>query len=144
MLYNYIIKENGGKFLFKLGDVMEKSKALNVNPVVLAFVGDAVYSLFVREKLIFETDSKSGELNKLATKEVNACAQAEFIKEIMPLLTEEEIGVFKRARNAKKTTKAKHATVAEYNASTGFEALLGFLYLTGDNDRLNFLLNKGK
>ena len=122
---------------------MDKSKAINVNPIVLAFVGDAVYSLFVREKLIFEKDSKSGELNKLATNSVNACAQAEFVKEILPLLTEEELGIFKRARNAKKGTKAKHATVAEYNASTGFEALLGYLYLTGDNDRLNFLLNKG-
>ena len=129
--------------MFRLGDVMDKSKALNVNPVALAFVGDAVYSLFVREKLIFEKDSKSGELNKLATNSVNACAQAEFVKEILPLLTEEELGIFKRARNAKKGTKAKHATVAEYNASTGFEALLGYLYLTGDNDRLNFLLNKG-
>ena len=122
---------------------MDKSKAINVNPIVLAFVGDAVYSLFVREKLIFEKDSKSGELNKLATNSVNACAQAEFVKDILPLLTEEELGIFKRARNAKKGTKAKHATVAEYNASTGFESLLGYLYLTGDNDRLNFLLNKG-
>lgn len=122
---------------------MDKTKAINVSPIVLAFVGDAVYSLFVREKLIFEKDSKSGELNKLATGSVNACAQAEFVKEILPLLTEEELGIFKRARNAKKATKAKHATVAEYNASTGFEALLGFLYLTGDNERLNFLLNKG-
>lgn len=122
---------------------MDKSKAINVNPIVLAFVGDAVYSLFVREKLIFENDSKSGELNKLATKSVNACAQAEFIKDILPFLTKEELGVFKRARNAKKGTKAKHATVAEYNASTGFEALLGYLYLTGEYDRLNFLLNKG-
>lgn len=122
---------------------MDKSKALNVNPIVLAFVGDAVYSLFIREKLIFETDCKTGRLNKLATNSVNACAQSEFIKEILPLLTEEELGVFKRARNAKKSTKAKHATVAEYNAATGFEALLGYLYLTGDFDRLNFLLNKG-
>ena len=130
--------------MFRLGDVMDKSKALNVNPVALAFVGDAVYSLFVREKLIFETDCKTGQLNKLATDSVNACAQSEFIKEILPLLTEEELGVFKRARNAKKPTKAKHATVAEYNAATGFEALLGFLYLTGEYDRLNFLLNKGK
>ena len=123
---------------------MDKQKALNVNPIVLAFVGDAVYSLFIREKLTFETDYKSGELNKLSTLEVNAIAQSEFVKEIIPLLNEEELGVFKRARNAKKTTKAKHASVAEYNASTGFEALLGFLYLTGQNQRLNFILNKGK
>lgn len=129
--------------LFKLGEIMDKNKALLTSPVVLAFVGDAVYSLFVREKFTFQSDAKAGELNKLATKEVNAVAQAEFIKEIMPLLNECELGVFKRARNAKKGTKAKHASVADYNQATGFEAVLGFLYLTGDIDRLNFLLNKG-
>ena len=129
--------------MFKLGEIMDKSKAINLSPIVLAFLGDAVYSLFVREKLTFISDYKSGELNKLATSEVNAGAQAEFVKEIIPLLTEEELGVFKRGRNAKKANKAKHATVSDYNASTGFEALLGYLYLTGDNDRLNFLLNKG-
>lgn len=122
---------------------MDKNKALNVSPVVLAFVGDAVYSLFVREKLTFETDYKSGALNRLSSNQVNAVAQAEFVKQILPLLTEEELGVFKRARNAKKATKAKNASISDYNASTGFEALLGFLYLTGQNSRLNFLLNKG-
>ncbi|MBE5754261.1 MAG: Mini-ribonuclease 3 [Clostridiales bacterium] len=122
---------------------MDKNKANNVSPIVLAFVGDAVYSLFVREKLTFETDYKAGELQKLSAKEVNAGAQAELVKEILPLLTEEEIGIFKRARNTKKGTKAKNASVADYNASTGFEALLGYLYLTGQNERLNFILNKG-
>lgn len=129
--------------MFKLGDKMDKQKANNVNPIVLAFVGDAVYSLFVREKLTFYKDCKTGELNRLATKEVNASAQAEFVKSIMTLFNEEELCIFKRARNAKKTTKAKHASVTEYNTATGFEAVLGYLYLIGDNDRLNFLLNKG-
>ncbi len=122
---------------------MDKNKANNVSPIVLAFVGDAVYSLFVREKLTFETDYKAGELQKLSANEVNAVAQAELVKEILPMLTEEEIGIFKRARNTKKGTKAKNASVADYNASTGFEALLGYLYLTGQNERLNFILNKG-
>ena len=122
---------------------MDKQKVNNLNPIVLAFVGDAVYSLFVRERLTFESDFKTGELNKLATKEVNATAQAEFIKEITPLLTEEELSVFKRARNAKKTTKSKSATIADYNSATGFEAVLGYLYLTGQTDRLNLILNKG-
>lgn len=130
--------------MFRLGDVMDKQKANNVNPIVLAFVGDAVYSLFVRERLTFSNDAKSGTLNKLATAEVNACAQAEFVKEIQPLFNDDELAVFKRARNAKKPTKAKHASVAEYNTATGFEAVLGYLYLIGDNDRLNFLLNKGQ
>jgi len=130
--------------VFKLGEKMNKTKALNLNPIVLAFVGDAVYSLFVRERLTFYSDFKAGELNKLATSEVKATAQSEFVKEIYPLLNQEEIAVFKRARNAKKTTKAKNATVCEYNNATGLEAVLGFLYIIGDNDRLNFLLNKGE
>ena len=130
--------------MFKLGEIMDKNKAKNLNPIVLAFVGDAVYSLFVRERLTFTSDSKTGELNAKATAEVNAVAQAEFLKNIMPLLDEDELSIFKRARNAKKPTKAKHASVAEYNIATGFEAILGYLYLIGQNDRLNFLLNEGK
>ncbi len=130
--------------MFHIDEIMDKDKANNLSPVVLAFVGDAVYSLFVRERLTFFSDQKTGELNKLAVKEVNAQAQAEFYKEIEYLLTEEEKAVFRRGRNAKKTTKSKSASTAEYNASTGFEALLGYLYLTGNKDRLNFILNKGK
>lgn len=129
--------------MFKLGDKLDKTKATNINPIVLAFVGDAVYSLFVRERLAFNSDKKSGELNKIAVSEVKASAQAKFVGEIMDLLNEEEAGVFKRARNAKKTTRAKSASVVEYNMSTGFEAVLGYLYIKGDIERLNFLLNKG-
>ena len=129
--------------MFELGQRMDKIKAKNLSPIVLAFVGDAVYSLFVREKLTFEFDSKSGELNKLATSVVNASAQAEFVNEIMPLFTEEELAIYKRARNAKKSTKAKHASVSEYNSATGFESVLCYLYLIGDNERLNLILSKG-
>ena len=129
--------------MFKLGDVMDCQKAKNLNPIVLAFIGDAVYSLFVRERLTFQSDFKTGELNILATAQVNAGAQSSFLKEILELLSEDELSIFKRARNAKKGTRAKHASVADYNTATGFEAVLGYLYLIGDLDRLNFLLNKG-
>lgn len=129
--------------MYKLGEKMDSHKAKNLNPIVLAFVGDAVFSLFVREKLAFSSDLKSGQLNKLATAQVKATAQAELAKQIMPLFNEEELAIFKRARNARKTTKAKNATIAEYNASTGLEAVVGYLHVIGDNDRLNFLLNKG-
>ena len=129
--------------MFNLGDKMDVVRAKNVNPIILAFVGDAVYSLFVREKLVFSCDKKTGEMNKLAVSMVRASAQAEFLGEIINLLDEDELAIYKRARNAKKPTKAKSASVAEYNCSTGFEAVLGYLYLTGNIDRLNFLLNKG-
>ena len=123
---------------------MDVKQALNANPIVLAFVGDAVYTLYVRKKLTVQTDFKAGEMQKLSINEVNANAQALFVKDIMDILTEEELGVFKRARNAKKSTKAKHASVIDYNMATGFEAVLGFLYLTGQNERLNLILNKGE
>ena len=130
--------------MFKLGDVVDKSKANSLSPIVLAFIGDAVFSLFVRERLSLSSDYKTGELNKRAVSEVNAIAQAEFAREILPLLTEEETAIFKRARNAKKSTKSKSASVIDYHLSTGFEALLGYLYITGQIDRLNYILYRGK
>ena len=75
--------------------------------------------------------------------EVRATAQAEFYDRIKGLFTEEEDNIFHRARNAKKGTRAKSASVTEYNISTGFEAVLGFLYLVGDIERINYLLNQG-
>ena len=130
--------------MFLLGDKMDKAKVVNLNPIVLAFVGDAVYSLFVREQLTFSSDCKTGELNKYATRKVSAIAQAELVNSILPYLSEEELAVFKRARNAKKTTKAKHASISQYNLSTGFEAVIGYLYMIGEIDRLNYLLNLGE
>ena len=115
-----------------------------MNPVVLAFLGDAVYTLYVREKCALGSDAKAGTLHKLAADTVNAGAQAGFADRILPLLSEEELSVFRRARNAKKGTKAKHSTVSDYNKSTGLEALLGYLYITGEYARLGELLAKGE
>lgn len=130
--------------MFKIGDIIDKEKANNISPVVLAFIGDAVYSLYIREKLVFSKDYKTGELNKLATSEVKATSQAEYVQKIMPYLTEDEVLIYKRGRNAKKPTKSKSASVSEYNSSTGFEALLGYLYIIGNYERLNYILNKGR
>ena len=128
--------------MFNFSSKLSKASARQLSPITLAFVGDAVYTLFVREKIVFENDLKGAELNKRTSAVVKATAQAEFVKKIMPLLTEEEVDIFKRARNAKKGTRAKSASVSEYNASTGFEALVGYLYLIGEMDRLNFLLGE--
>ncbi len=130
--------------MFDFSEKMDKTKAYNLSPVVLAFVGDAVYSLFIREKLTFEADYKPNDLNKLAVQEVKASAQAEVANSLLSLFTEEELSIFRRGRNAKKTSRAKSASASEYNASTGLEAVIGYLYLTGNNQRLNFILNKGK
>ena len=77
--------------MFNLQQKMDRAKAKELNPVVLAFVGDAVYSLFVRKELCFNFDKKAGELNKLAVEKVKATAQAEFYNKIKDLLTEEEV-----------------------------------------------------
>ncbi len=116
-------------------------KARNLSPVTLAFVGDAVYSLYVRSRLTLSTDFGTGTLQKLTSAEVSAHGQSELLEKIMLKFTQEEEAVFKRGRNAKKATKSKSASVAEYNRSTGFEAVLGYLYLTGQYQRIGELLN---
>ncbi len=124
-------------------DKITEEKAFMLNPVVLAFVGDAVYSLFVRESLAVNVDKKSGVLSEMAAEIVQAKAQAKKADEMLPELTERESAVFMRARNAKKPTRAKHSSISEYNKSTGFEAVLGYLYLSGQTERLDYILHFG-
>lgn len=126
--------------MFNQKGIFSEDDAKQLSSIALAFVGDAVYSLYVRQKLVESNDSKTGELNKISSEIVCAKAQSKRIIELMPILTEEEIAIFKRARNAKKGAKAKHASVVEYNNSTGFEAVLGYLYLTGNSQRLEYIL----
>ncbi len=130
--------------MFKIEDKLDVKTAKQLSSITLAFIGDAVHSLYVREKLVFLKDDKGSNLNKKTSEMVRASAQADFIDKIYSVLTEEEIDIFKRARNTKKGTRAKSATVSEYNKATGFEALIGYLYVTGNIDRLNYLLNYEK
>ena len=129
-----------GENLFNQKGIFSEDDAKQLSSIALAFVGDAVYSLYVRQKLVESNDSKTGELNKISSEIVCAKAQSKRIIELMSILTEEEIAIFKRARNAKKGAKAKNASVVEYNNSTGFEAVLGYLYLTGNSQRLEYIL----
>ena len=127
--------------MFDFFTTVSVEHARNLSPVTLAFVGDAVYSLYVRERLVLSTDFKTGELQKLTSKEVSAHGQSMLLEKLQPLFTEEENEIFRRGRNAKKATKSKNASVAEYNRSTGFEAVLGYLYLTGQYKRIDQLLD---
>ncbi len=111
-----------------------------LSPSVLAFVGDAVYGLYVRTKLS-EVNRPSGELHKLSVKLVNATAQAEAFKLIEPMLTEKELSVFKRGRNFHTGNTPKNSTGGEYHTATGLETLFGFLYLSNENDRAKELFN---
>lgn len=114
-------------------------EAKQMNPVTLAFLGDAVYSLYVRERMV-RKGGKPSEFQRAASKVVSARGQSAFLENVLPLFSQEEEEIYRRGRNAKKATKSKHATAAEYNRSTGFEAVLGYLYLTENEERLYFLL----
>lgn len=116
-------------------------KAKQISPVTLAFVGDAVYSLFVRqEEVLLAPDLKLIGLQKRTANKVSAIGQSQLLKTVESLFTEEEQEIYHRGRNAKKTTRSKSASVIDYNRSTGFEAVLGFLYLCGRVDRIKQLL----
>ncbi|MCD8201150.1 MAG: Mini-ribonuclease 3 [Clostridia bacterium] len=120
---------------------VDRETAKRISPITLAFVGDAVQSLIVRRALALSADVKPAEHQRLAAKKVSAIGQSELLERIEGYLTDEERDVFRRARNAKKPTHAKHATSAEYSRSTGIEAVIGYLYLTGEYDRVEELLN---
>ena len=119
---------------------LTKLEAAQLNPVALAFVGDTVYSLYVRERLALSGCGKVAQLQKVAAQVVSAKGQSEFLEKVLPLFTEEEGEIFRRGKNAKKATKSKSASSLEYNRSTGLEAVLGYLYLTGNEERIRELL----
>ena len=123
------------------GENLTKEQAKRTNPVTLAFVGDAVYALYVRERLVKSSAGKVGDYQRSSAKILSARGQSEFLAEIEELFTEEEKEIFLRGRNAKKATKSKNASPAEYNRSTGLESVVGFLYLTGDVKRIEELLS---
>ncbi|MBE5752598.1 MAG: Mini-ribonuclease 3 [Clostridiales bacterium] len=123
------------------GENLTKEQAKRTNPVTLAFVGDAVYALYVRERLVKSNAGKVGDYQRSSAKILSARGQSEFLAEIEELFTEEEKEIFLRGRNAKKATKSKNASPAEYNRSTGLESVIGFLYLTGDVKRIEELLS---
>ena len=122
---------------------IEEAQARIKNPQVLAFIGDAVYSLYVRNLIATNNDGKSGELHKLSTKYVKAKSQSETIEKLLPLFNETEMEVFKRGRNYKTQSVAKNSSVQEYHRATGFEAVIGYLYLSGQIERLNEFLRIG-
>ncbi|MBQ8319263.1 MAG: Mini-ribonuclease 3 [Clostridia bacterium] len=120
---------------------LDKTAAKQLNPVVLAFVGDAVYSLYVRSRLVCSGEGRASEFQRAASRIVSAKGQSDFLETLLPRLTEEEAELYRRGRNAKKATKSKNASAVDYNRSTGFETVLGFLYLTGDEGRIEELLS---
>lgn len=109
-------------------------------PLALAYLGDAVYSLYVRRRLIAEGCEKSGALNEAALGYVTAEAQAALMRRMEPHLSEDEHDVFRRAANSTKLRRPKHASASDYRLATGFEAVLGMLFWIGDVPRIEELL----
>ena len=114
----------------------------SLSPLTLAFVGDTVFDLLTRCELVCEANRPVNALHNLASKQVCASAQAEGIKKIMPLLTEDETAVFKRGRNAHVGSKAKNASSSDYHYATGLESLFGWLWLKGETDRIIYLYSE--
>lgn len=110
-------------------------------PLVLAYIGDGVYEVYVRGRLLLENpDLPAHKLHVLATKHVKAHAQSNSMLAVEPMLSETELAIYKRGRNAKSATVPKHADLADYRRATGFEALVGYLHLQGEQERLTKIM----
>lgn len=132
--------ENKTGCLPQAGITVSEKQAREMNPLVLAYIGDSVQMLYVRTRTALETGSKAGVLHKAVSQEVKAHTQAVAAERILPLLTSDEEGIFRRAKNSHTNNIAKNATSVDYRKATGFEALMGYLYITGQGDRLKEII----
>lgn len=110
------------------------------SPLTLAYIGDAIYELVIRTIVVERGNTSANNLHKKTVRYVNAGMQAQMIEALREELSEEEMTIYKRGRNAKSYTTAKNASVIDYRKATGFEALCGYLYLTGRQERMLALI----
>lgn len=113
------------------------------SPLTLAYIGDGIYDPVIRSVVVGKGNTRAGELHKRTSQIVKAHTQAEMMEVLLPLLTEEEADIYRRGRNAKSPTMAKNATMSDYRKATGFEALMGWLYLQDEFERLVELVKTG-
>lgn len=121
---------------------MNKTELSDMSSLALAHVGDAVFELLVRARLAKNGGGTAARMHKNAVKLVAAPAQAKAAKKITGILTDEELAVFRRGRNAKVNSVPHAATLSEYHEATALEALFGYLYLTGQRERISELFDK--
>ena len=114
----------------------------NISNIGLAHLGDAVYELCARAYVVAQQNRPVGELHQQVVTLVNAGAQSAALERLLPLLTPEELAIFKRGRNASASSVPKHAEIADYRRATGVEALFGYLFLKGERQRLEMLFAK--
>lgn len=133
-----------GDSLIKSGLSLEKQDICSYSPLTLAYIGDAVYELVIRSMIVTQGNAPVNKLHRQSSSLVKAETQAEYVKYFLEkgLLNEEEMRIYKRGRNAQSYTKAKNASVTDYRMATGFEALIGFLYLSGQSERMLELVGR--
>ena len=112
-----------------------------INPLVLAYLGDAVYELEIRKRLINKGINKVNELQKECTKYVSAKGQAKYMEQILNILNDDELDIYKRARNSKVNSHPSNTDIITYKVATGFEALIGYLYLVNNTNRITEIVN---
>ena len=122
---------------------IESKDIRTYSPLTLAYIGDAVFDVIIRSILVNKGNTAVNKLHKRASDIVKAGTQSAFVKALMNDLTEEEADVYRRGRNSKPHTKAKNATTMDYLDATGFEAVIGYLYLTDNMDRICELIEMG-
>ncbi len=129
-LNEYILRQFG----------MEHVDIRSYSPLALAYIGDGIYDLIIRSMIVGKGNTQANQLHRQTSQLVKAHTQSEMIEVLLPELTEEEMAVYKRGRNAKSPTMAKNATMADYRRATGFEALMGYLYLENQMERMMELI----
>ena len=127
------------KELFELEDTDIRT----YSPLTLAYIGDGIYEIVVRTIIVDEANRQVNKIHRAASELVKAGSQAKMVHLLEDMLTEEEQTIYKRGRNAKAVTRAKNASMSDYRTATGFEALMGWLYLTGQSQRMMELIKEG-
>lgn len=122
---------------------IEKVNSRQYSPLVLAYIGDSVFDLIIKSKVVADGNAPVNKLHRKTSSYVKASSQANTFRKIQDILTEEEISIYKRGRNAKSGTVPKNADLIEYKVATGFEALIGFLYLENRFERIIELVVEG-
>lgn len=129
--------------LLKLNFETKDISARSYSPLVLAYIGDGIYDLIIRTVVVNRGNTQANKLHRKTSSLVKAAAQSAMMDALMELLTEEEKAIYKRGRNAKSATMAKNATMADYRKATGFETLMGYLYLENQWERMVYLIKEG-
>ena len=122
---------------------LEDIDTVNYSPLTFAYIGDAIFELVIRTMIVDEANRSANDLHKMSSEYVKASTQAKLAEILMDDFDEEELAVFKRGRNTKINSKAKNASFNDYKKATGFEAVMGYLYLEGKTERMIELIKKG-